>query len=429
MKHLNRGGRSLLPITSRKKRIYLSPPHLCGNEQKYITEAFETNWIAPLGPNVDAFEIEVANYVGVNEAVAVSSGTAAIHLALSLIGVKKGDKVFCSSLTFVASANPILYQGGERVFIDSEPETWNMSPQALSEAFKDAERLGDIPKAVIVVNLYGQSAKMDELLSICNKYDVPIIEDAAESLGSVYNGRASGTFGKYGVYSFNGNKIITTSGGGMLISNDHESLKRARFLATQARDPAPHYQHSEIGYNYRMSNILAGVGRSQLEVLDERVKARRVIFSHYTQELSHIPGISFMPELVNTKSNRWLTTLTIDEKVTGISVKTILESFSKENIEARHVWKPLHMQPLFKNTKYYPHNLNENISEQLFASGICLPSGSNMTVNDQMIVINCLKNTLAVRREIKQSNYQKLSSRNLISDVMPLFLINLKKEV
>ncbi|NHC43063.1 aminotransferase class I/II-fold pyridoxal phosphate-dependent enzyme [Bacillus sp. MM2020_1] len=374
--------------------IFLSPPHLSGNEQKYIDEAFTTNWIAPLGPNVDAFEKEIAAYVGANEAVAVNSGTAAIHLALSLLGVKKGDKVFCSSLTFIASANPIIYQGAEPVFIDSEPETWNMSPLALERAMQDALDVGRLPKAVIVVNLYGQSAKMDEIVSICNRYNVPIIEDAAESLGAVYKGKASGTFGKFGIYSFNGNKIITTSGGGMLISNDSEILIKARFLATQARDPAQHYQHSKIGYNYRMSNILAGIGRAQLEVLEHRVTARRMVFDQYLQALSQISGISFMPELKDTKSNRWLTALTVNQTQTGVSAKEILKALSDENIEARPVWKPLHMQPVFAGVKYYPHKENENISEQLFLDGICLPSGSNLTEEDQLRIINCIKNVI-----------------------------------
>ncbi|MBZ5749700.1 aminotransferase class I/II-fold pyridoxal phosphate-dependent enzyme [Metabacillus sp. DBTR6] len=379
-----------------KKRIYLSAPHMSGKEINYINEAFETNWIAPLGPNVDAFEKEIANYVGVSEAVAVSSGTAAIHLALSLLDVKKGDQVFCSSLTFVASANPILYQGAEPVFIDSEPETWNMSPQALEIAFKEAFIDGRMPKAVIVVNLYGQSAKMDEIVSLCNQYDVPIIEDAAESLGSTYKGKASGTFGKFGVFSFNGNKIITTSSGGMLVSNDVEALKKARFLATQAKDPALHYQHSTIGFNYRMSNILAGIGRAQLEVLEERVQARRLLFDRYTQELSSIPGIKFMPELNQTQSNRWLTVLTIEEKVTGTSIHSILNTLAEENIEARPVWKPLHMQPLFEGVKYYSHSENINVSEHLFNTGLCLPSGSNMTEEDQMRVIKCVKELIKI---------------------------------
>jgi pyridoxal phosphate-dependent aminotransferase EpsN len=370
---------------------------MSGNEKKYINEAFETNWIAPLGPNVDEFEKEIANYVGANEAVAVSSGTAAIHLALSLLDVKNGDKVFCSSLTFVASANPIIYQGAEPVFIDSEPETWNMSPQALEKAFNDASNEGKLPKAVIVVNLYGQSAKMDEILTICNHYNVPIIEDAAESLGSTYNGKASGTFGKYGIYSFNGNKIITTSGGGMLISNDIIALRKARFLATQARDPAPHYQHSNIGFNYRMSNILAGIGRAQLEVLDERVSARRKIFNYYYQELAHLPGVNFMPELEGTRSNRWLTALTINEEEARITVEDLLKALTGEDIEARPVWKPLHMQPIFNGVKYYQHSDTENISERLFENSLCLPSGSNMTEEEQMRIINCIKDTFSTK--------------------------------
>ncbi|MEH7308401.1 DegT/DnrJ/EryC1/StrS family aminotransferase [Neobacillus drentensis] len=369
---------------------------MSGNEQDYIKEAFETNWIAPLGPNVDAFENEIAEYVGANEAVAVCSGTAAIHLALSLLNVKKGDNVFCSSLTFIASANPIIYQGANPVFIDSEPETWNMSPDALESAFKDASIEGNLPKAVIVVNLYGQSAKMDEISFICNYYNVPIIEDAAESLGSTYKGKASGTFGQFGIYSFNGNKIITTSGGGMLISNDIAALKKARFLATQARDPAPHYQHSNIGFNYRMSNILAGVGRAQLGILNERVQARRNVFNRYYQELAHQPGFYFMPELENTFSNRWLTALTINEEEAGVSVGALLKALTEENIEARPVWKPLHLQPIFEGVKYYPHSENMDISEGFFKNGICLPSGSNMTEDDQMRIINCIKDTVTI---------------------------------
>jgi pyridoxal phosphate-dependent aminotransferase EpsN len=388
-----------LEQTNYKKRIFLSSPHMSGKEHKYINEAFETNWIAPLGPNVDEFEKEIAQYVGVNGAVAVSSGTAAIHLALLLLGVGKGDKVFCSSLTFVASANPIIYQGAEPIFIDSEPETWNMSPQALERAFVDALKGGSLPKAVIVVNLYGQSAKMEEITTICNQYGVPIIEDAAESLGAMYKGEASGTFGKFGIFSFNGNKIITTSGGGMLVSNDREALQRARFLATQARDAAPHYQHSQIGFNYRLSNILAGVGRAQLEVLDERIAARRAIFQQYYDELSNLPGIRFMPELANTFSNRWLTALTINENESGISVLDILNTLSEENIEARPVWKPLHLQPVFKQRKYYSHCEKESVSETLFNNGLCLPSGSNMTDEDIKTVIHHIKQTVIKRKE------------------------------
>ncbi|MBP1949059.1 pyridoxal phosphate-dependent aminotransferase EpsN [Virgibacillus litoralis] len=374
-----------------KPRINLSLPHMSGREQQYINEAFETNWIAPLGPNVDAFEKEITEKVGVKDAAAVSSGTAAIHLALSLLNVTKDDYVFCSTFTFVASANPILYQGANPVFIDSEPESWNMSPQALERAMQEASLAGRLPKAVIVVNLYGQSSKMDELLEICDAYDVPIIEDAAESLGTTYKGKASGTFGKFGVYSFNGNKIITTSGGGMLISNDTEAIKRARFLASQARDQAPHYQHSMVGFNYRMSNILAGVGRTQLQVLDDRVSARRSIYEIYYQGLANLPGITFMPELEETRMNRWLTTLTLNEEESGVTVKQLLTALNNENIEARPVWKPLHMQPLFKESSYYPHQGNEHVAERLFTTGICLPSGSNLTVDDQQRVIRCIR--------------------------------------
>lgn len=373
-------------------RVYLSSPHMSGQEQKYIKEAFDTNWIAPLGSNVDAFEKEMSKYTGAKEAVAVSSGTAAIHLALSLLGVDKGDKVFCSSLTFVASANPILYQGAIPVFIDSEPDTWNMSPKALESALQEARNSKELPRAVIIVNLYGQCAKMDELLSICNHYGVPVIEDSAESLGSTYKGKVSGTFGEFGIYSFNGNKIITTSGGGMLISDDVEAIKKARFLATQAKDKAVHYEHSQLGYNYRLSNILAGIGRAQLEVLDERVETRRGIFSKYYQKLSGIAGIYFMPELQNTYSNRWLTTLTIDEDLTGFTVETLLKALAEKNIEARPVWKPLHLQPLFKGVKYYKHD--EDVSLELFQNGICLPSGSNMTEDDQERVIETIINQL-----------------------------------
>lgn len=377
-----------------KDRVFLSPPHMTGNEMKYINEAFETNWIAPLGPNVDAFEREIASYVGVKGAVAVSSGTAAIHLALSLLGVKKGDTVFCSSLTFVASANPILYLGANPVFIDSEPETWNMSPEALQRAFSDAFSIGKLPKAVVVVNLYGQIAKMDEIIEICEKYDVPLVEDAAESLGSSYKGRKSGTFGKFGIFSFNGNKIITTSGGGMLVSDDIEALEMARFLATQARDFAPYYKHSKMGYNYRMSNILAGVGRAQLEVLEERVNAKRSVFERYYQELAHIPGVNFMPELNDTRSNRWLTALTIDESKTGVSITTILKSLVNENIESRPVWKPLHLQPLFEGVSYYSDRKIEDVSRELFLKGICLPSGTNLKKEEQDLVINIIIKTL-----------------------------------
>lgn len=376
----------------RKPKILLSPPHMSGREMYYIKESFDTNWIAPLGPNVDAFEQEVASYVGVNDGIAVGSGTAAIHLALSLLKITKGDTVFCSTFTFIASANPILYQGAEPVFIDSEPDTWNMSPLALKRALDEAHKEDKLPKAVIVVNLYGQSAKMDALQLICNFYGIPIIEDAAESLGATYKGKPSGTFGRFGIFSFNGNKIITTSGGGMLISDNVASIQTARFLATQAKDPAPYYEHSVMGFNYRMSNLLAGVGRSQLQQLDHRIEAKRLIFKRYHDQLSDLPGIKFMPELENTRSTRWLTTLTIDQEISGVSAYQLMKALTKENIESRLVWKPLHMQPLFKGTRYYSHQEGEHIAESLFSSGICLPSGTSLTEEEQQRVIRCIQN-------------------------------------
>ncbi|WP_278250328.1 aminotransferase class I/II-fold pyridoxal phosphate-dependent enzyme [Bacillus sp. Cs-700] len=374
---------------------------MSGNEQKYIQEAFDSNWIAPLGDNVDAFEKEIAKYVGASDAIAVSSGTAAIHLALSLLGVERGDDVFCSTLTFVASANPILYLGAKPVFIDSEPDTWNMSPQALERALVDAARKQRLPKAVIVVHLYGQSAKMDEILDLCNRYEVPVIEDSAESLGSTYKGKASGTLGKFGVYSFNGNKIITTSGGGMLVSNDRHAIQQARFLATQARDQAHHYQHSQLGYNYRMSNILAGIGRAQLEVLNKRIASRRRVFNTYLQELGDLLPVNFMPEMLNTMSNRWLTALTINENAFS-ATSEILEIMRNHNIEARPVWKPLHLQPLYRGAKYYPHKEKIHVAERLFWSGICLPSGSNLLEGDQMYIIDSFKKALRMKEPVRE---------------------------
>src|SRR5699024_7670398 len=365
------------------QRIVLSSPHMSGNEQKYIKDAFDLNWIAPLGNNVDGFETELATYNNISNVAVLSSGTADIHLVLRLLDVTPEDIVFVSSLTFVASVNPILYEGATPVLIDSEPETWNMSPQALDRALQHSYAKGKLPKAVIVVHLYGQSAKIDEIMFVCKKYNVPVIEDAAESLGSEYKGKKSGTHGDFGIYSFNGNKIITTSGGGALVANNEEVIQKARFLATQARDPAIHYQHSEIGYNYRMSNIVAGIGRGQLEVLDDRVAQRRTIFKRYKKVLSNIPGISFQPELKETKSNRWLTALTIDPDKTGVTRTEIIERLKKDNIEARPVWKPMHLQPLFKGTTYYPHEKTQSMSDVLFENGICLPSGSNMTEKKQ----------------------------------------------
>ena len=378
------------------KRIYLSPPHMSGTELEFITEAFETNWVAPLGPHVDAFERELAGYVGVKGAAALSSGTAATHLALRLLGVGPGDVVFCSTLTFIASANPILYQGAKPVFIDSEPASWNMSPAALERAFIDAEKTGTIPKGVVVVNIYGQSADMAPLLSICNRYGVPVIEDAAESLGATYRGKPSGTLGRAGVYSFNGNKIITTAGGGMLVSDDLADLEKVRFWSTQARDPARHYQHSEVGYNYRLSNVLAAIGRGQLRVLEERVKARRAIFELYAAAFSDTDGFDFMPEAPFGTSTRWLTTLTVSPERCGVTAAQLLDALSVQNIEARPVWKPLHLQPLFKGYNYYPHDLNNSIADSLFERGLCLPSGSSLTEAEQARVIDCIKKRLQV---------------------------------
>jgi len=378
------------------ERIYLSPPHMGGEELEFIHEAFESNWIAPLGPQVSAFEKEVASYVGTRGALAVNSGTAAIHLGLRLLGVRSGDKVFCSTLTFIGSVNPILYLNAEPVFIDSEPSSWNMSPNALKRALEDAAQNDDLPKAVVVVNIYGQSTDMDPILDLCDEYGVPVLEDAAESLGAFYKGKPSGTFGKYGTFSFNGNKIITTSGGGMLVSNDIQGLEKARFWATQARDPASYYQHSEMGYNYRMSNILAAIGRGQLRVLDDRIKRRREIFDTYKSELGSIPGVGFMPEAEFGKSNRWLTVMTLDPEIIKKSPFELVDYLEEQNIETRPVWKPMHLQPLFEGKKYYTHEENRSISDMLFKTGICLPSGTAMSQGDLERVIDAIREFLDV---------------------------------
>ena len=360
------------------EQILLSTPHMGDAERDFVEEAFRTNWIAPLGPNVDAFEAEVAELIGVESAVALSSGTAAIHLALVLLGVSSGDCVFCSSLTFAASVNPIAYQNAVPVLIDSEPTSWNMSPIALERALEAARKNGRLPKAVIVVNLYGQSADMEPLGALCDRYGVPMVEDAAESLGAKYRGRHSGTFGRIGIYSFNGNKIITASGGGMLVTSEMGLADRARFLATQARDPAPHYQHSVIGYNYRMSNILAGVGRGQLKVLDQRVQARREIFRRYSEAFSNESWIQLMPEPEWSFSTHWISAafLAPDARIDG---QLLVRHLADEFIEARPVWKPMHRQPIFAHAEYFSHG-NCSVSDELFERGICLPSGSNLTM-------------------------------------------------
>lgn len=375
--------------------ILLSTPHLGELESSFIQEAFQTNWIAPLGPHVDAFEKEMSDYLAIAHATALSSGTAAIHLALRLLNVGHQDTVFCSSFTFVASVNPILYQGATPVFIDSEETSWNMSPLALLQAFKAAKVNNQLPKAVIIVNLYGQSADMDTLLTICDDYGVPVVEDSAESLGATYKNKASGTFGKMGIFSFNGNKIITTSGGGMLVSADPHLIEKARFLATQARDPASHYQHSELGYNYRMSNVLAGIGRGQLGVLDQRIAQRRAVFSRYQQALKEITAIEWMPEMGFGRSTRWLTTLQINPLKTQVTPMALVHALAKHKIEARPVWKPMHQQPLFASYLYYPHTRNHSVSDQLFAQGVCLPSSSHLSLADQARVIDTIQHVFS----------------------------------
>ena len=361
------------------RRILLSTPHMGNDELVYVEEAFRTNWIAPLGPNVDAFEQEIVDYLeGDYYAAALSSGTAALHLALKLLGVENGDVVFCSSLTFVASANPILYEHATPVFIDSEPDTWNMSPVALERALQDYSAQGNLPKAMIVVNLYGQSADFEPIIALSERYGVPIIEDAAESLGASYKNKKSGTFGSIGVFSFNGNKIITTSGGGMMVSANEDYIKKARYLSTQAREDAPYYEHTEVGYNYRMSNVLAGIGRGQLHVLDDRASARRSVFNAYVEGLKEFPGIRWQYDLPESYATHWLTACKLPK---GVKTTDLIAYFNERGIEARHVWKPMHLQPLFAGADYYPHAKDYDVSKDLFDTAVCLPSGSNLTTS------------------------------------------------
>lgn len=360
-------------------KIWLSSPHMGGREEVYVKDAFDTNWIAPLGPHVDQFEKDLAQFTGVAHAAALSSGTAAIHLALIMLDVKPGDEVFCQSFTFSASANPIVYQGATPVFIDSEKETWNMCPAALEDALKNRAAKGKLPKAIIPVHLYGMPANMNRIMELAARYEVPVIEDAAEALGSTYQGKACGSFGRIGILSFNGNKIITTSGGGALISQEEALCSKARFLSTQARDAAPHYQHSEIGYNYRMSNVCAGIGRGQMEVLPERIRQRRANYEWYCETLKGVPGISFLQEPEGSFSNRWLTTILVDPELTGgISRETIRLHLEKDQIETRPLWKPMHLQPVFEGAPYF----GGRIAESLFEKGLCLPSGSNLNQDD-----------------------------------------------
>ena len=369
------------------KKVFLASPHMSkeGYEQEYVKEAFDTNWIAPLGANVNNFEKELAEYVGVGHAAALSSGTAAIHMGLHALGVQKGDIVFCQALTFSASANPIVYKEATPVFIDSEYETWNMDPKSLEKAFEKYT-----PKAVIVVHLYGIPAKMDEIMKICQKHNVPILEDAAESLGATINGKQTGTFGKFGAFSFNGNKIITTSGGGMLVSDDEERIAKVRFWATQSREKFRYYEHKEIGYNYRLSNISAGIGRGQLKVLDERIAEKTGIYNTYKEGFKNIKEIQMQPYMQNSKPNFWLSAIILDKdsKVTPLQ---IIEALEKENIESRPIWKPMQLQPVFADRDFITLNESGSVSEDIFSRGVCLPSDTKMTREEQAKVIEIIK--------------------------------------
>lgn len=368
------------------KKIYLASPHMSDEkyEEKFVKEAFNTNWLSTVGENINEFEKSVREYLGVKAAVALASGTSSIHLGLKAIGVKKDDIVFVSDLTFSASVNPIIYESATPVFIDSERDTWNMSPKSLEKAFEKYN-----PKAVIVVHLYGRASKMKEIMRICDSYNVPVLEDAAEGLGTIYKGKYLGTYGKYGALSFNGNKIITTTGGGMLVSNNEEGINKARFWSTQSKDPARYYQHSEIGYNYRMSNVLAGIGRGQMLVLEKRIARKNEIFNKYKEEFKNITDIEMMPENEEERTNAWLSCMTI-KKSSKVKPLDIIESLEKENIESRLVWKPMHLQPIFE--KYDFIKTDEiSIAEDLFSRGVCLPSDTKMTEEEQEKIINIIK--------------------------------------
>jgi pyridoxal phosphate-dependent aminotransferase EpsN len=381
-------------------RIYLSPPHMGDREFEYLREAFDSNWIAPLGPHVDAFEREFSAHVGAAHAAALSSGTAALHLAVRLAGVGPGDEVLCSTLTFVASANPILYQGASPVFIDSSPETWNMDPHLLAEELDRCARIGKPPRAVILVHLYGQSADIDPIREACDRHGVVLIEDAAEALGATYKGVSPGTVGRMGIYSFNGNKIMTTSGGGMLVSGNSNLVEEAKFLASQARDAAPHYEHSRMGYNYRMSNLLAAVGRGQLHVLAERVRSRRRNFEFYRKALEGIRGITFMPEAAYGRATRWLTVLQVDPGEFGATREEIRLALEAHDIESRPVWKPMHLQPVFRTARC----VGGSVADRLFERGLCLPSGSNLTESDLGLVVDSI---LRVGRDVRRTSPER----------------------
>ena len=374
-----------------KDKIWLSSPHMGGTEQQFVQEAFATNWIAPLGPNVNGFEQDLELFLGDDVHVAaLSSGTAGLHLGLVLLGVKAGDEVICQSMTFSATANPITYVGATPVFVDSETDTWNMSPQLMEEAIKDRMAKGKKPKAIIPVHLYGMPAKMDEIMAIARRYEIPVLEDAAEALGSSIDGRRCGTFGDIGVLSFNGNKIITTSGGGALVSKSAKVAEDARFLATQARDAAPHYQHSQIGYNYRMSNLCAGVGRGQMEVLAKRVEQRRNVYAQYENYFAGKKGITLLQEPAGYFSNRWLSTILIGHTVAGVSREKLRLALEQENIESRPLWKPMHLQPVFEGCVFY----GDGSAERLFADGLCLPSGSNLADADMARIFEAIEKVI-----------------------------------
>ncbi len=380
------------------KRIYLSSPHLGGAEKRFLEQALDSNWIAPLGPQVDALEEEFCSYLDIKAAAALVSGTAAVHLGLRLAGVKKGDRVLCSTLTFVASANPILYLQANPVFVDADRASWNLDPNLLEDELAHTERSGHRPRAVVVADILGQSADWDAIGSICARYGVEVVEDAAESLGASYRGRRVGCFGKCAAFSFNGNKIITTSGGGMLASQDQALIARARFLAAQAREPAPHYLHSTLGYNYRMSNLLAAVGRAQLSVLEQRVEQRRAVFEFYRSHLEDLPGIEFMPEADYGRPTRWITCILVDPELFGVDREGIRQALEKENVESRPIWMPLHMQPLFDGCR----TVGGSISEEIFRKGLCLPSSSCLKLPELEKVVGVIRRTCpAVSKQVQ----------------------------
>ena len=373
-----------------KNRIYLSPPHIGPEERRHVETAFESNWIAPVGPHLSAFEQEMCAASGIKAAMCVSSGTAGLHLAMRLLGVESGDEVLCSTFTFVATANPIIYEGARPVFIDSEERSWNMDPGLLYMALADRSESGQLPRAIVIADIYGQCAEWDEIGKIASNFGIPVIEDAAEAVGATYRGRWAGGFGQIGVYSFNGNKIMTTGGGGMLLSDNPALIERATKLATQSREPAPHYQHSELGYNYRLSNVLAGIGRGQLKSLEAKIERRREIFEFYRETLGALPGVGFMPEPEGSRSNRWLPCMTIDPDASDVRPARVIAALEKDNIEARPLWKPLHLQPLFKGIETY----GGAVAERLFARGSCLPSGSSMTIGDLDRVADVVRGVL-----------------------------------